>query len=174
MSESTRKNWRAVLALLAGAICFGPLRAHAETLPPVGGSSLSQLGLVAGSQSVVYVLSAPGAGTFNVSLGDLDWPDRLASLSFTATSANALLGSLTGAGQMGFEVAGAGSLYAHVAASAQGLLNVGLYSLQITFMPSVSAVPLPASSTLLLTALGALGILLWMRRPAVAAAPAHC
>ncbi len=168
--KRAKVGWRGVLIVLAGFVCLGAYRAEAETLPPVGGSSLSQLGLVSGSQSVVYVLSAPGAGTFNVSLSDFAWPDRLANLSFTATSVSAVLGSLSGPGQMSFAVTGAGSLYAHVSAAAGGLLNVGLYSLQMSFKASEAAVPLPASSWLLLVGLAAMAAL--SRRRAMIPLPA--
>jgi len=58
-----------------------------------------------------------------------------------------LSGNLTG--ESSFKVNQAGSYYALVSGTAQGALNMGLYSLKVDFAP----VPLPAAAVLLLSGL---------------------
>lgn len=100
-------------------------------------------------------------------LTGLDWPVPLSSLSFSATTATETLDSwsssnpsphaldASGTGLSTpfvdtFQV-GAGTYFAHVMATAGGSLDLGLYSLMLTFTPS--AVPLPAAVSMLLLGL---------------------
>ncbi len=112
---------------------------------------LAQTTLVTNTESTVDSFTAPTAGTVTVSLQSLNWPAALSALSFSATSANQVLASFSGTGLTSdsatFDV-GAGTYFAHVAATAGGPLDVGLYSMLLTFAPTV---PLPASGWLLLT-----------------------
>jgi hypothetical protein len=112
---------------------------------------LAQTTLVSNTESTVDSFTAPTAGTVTVSLQSLNWPAALSALSFSATSANQVLASLNGTGLASdsatFDV-GAGTYFAHVAATAGGPLDVGLYSMLMTFAPTV---PLPSSGWLLLT-----------------------
>lgn len=139
------------LAFLVLGIFAGP-RAQAEVV------LLEQSGLVSGSQSFVYEFRAPSAGTVNVQLSNLNWPERLASVSFVATSATSVLTPMSGVGITTFDVLGPGAYFAHVAGVAQGALDLGLYSLRITFDGIAAPVPLPAGVWLLLSGLGALGL----------------
>jgi hypothetical protein len=121
--------------------------AHAESVV------FEQSGLISGSQSFVFNFNAPSAGTMTAKLTNLAWPERLSSLSFAASTATSVLTTLSDAGSIQFSVSGPGAYYAHVAGVAQGALDVGLYSLRITFDSGVSPVPLPAALPLLLAAL---------------------
>lgn len=131
---------------------------------------LAQTTLVVGSQSTVDTFTTTGAGTVSVHLANLDWPTQLQSLSFAATSASEVLWSGSGSGALStetatFNVSSAGTYFAHIMATAQGALNIGLYSVLITFTPSTSPVPLPASGWMLLTGMFVLAGLAWATRP---------
>lgn len=131
---------------------------------------LAQTTLVVGSQSTVDSFSTSGAGTVNVHLANLDWPTQLQSLSFLATSASQVLWSDAGSGsvsneQATFHVNSGGTYFAHIMAQAGGSLDIGLYSLLVTFTPSASPVPLPASGWMLLTGMFVLAGLAWAARP---------
>jgi len=115
---------------------------------------LAQTTMVVGNESTVDSFTTSGAGTVTVNLQNLNWPMPLSALSFSATSASQVLWG--GGGPMNSEVAsfnvdGAGTYFAHIMATAQGSLNVGLYSLLMTFTPGTSPIPLPPSVWLLLT-----------------------
>ncbi len=147
MTEMRKKRWAAALAV--AAVCTCSVAAHASTLPPTGSPSLSQLGFVTGTDSVVYELTTSGAGTFNVNLSDFDWPSKLATLDFSATTSTSVLESLSGPGSATFAVGSAGTYYAHVTAQAQGIFDVGLYGLRIDFTP----VSLPGAAWLFVSGL---------------------
>jgi len=137
---------RLILALTA---FFGlALAAHAEQI-------LQETPLVQGALATATPFSVTGPGMVTVTLSDIVWPDRLASLTIAATTPNAVLASLSGPGTVSFKVTGAGVYDAVVGAVAgsSSFLNLGWYSLNIDFAP---AVPLPQSAWLLLSALAAL------------------
>ena len=115
---------------------------------------LSDVGVITGTENPVYSLSAPGAGTFEVTLSDLVWPQPLEAVDLTATSATGVLGSMTHTGTMTFSVAQAGTYYAHLAAQATpGLFDVGAYDLKVMFQPIAGPAPLPPAGWLLLSGL---------------------
>lgn len=117
---------------------------------------LAQTTLVAGTESTVDSFTTSSAGTVSVTLQNLNWPTQLTALSFSATSASQVLASwnATGSSITGmtttFDV-GAGTYFAHIMATAGGALNLGLYSMLMTFSPGTPTVPLPASGWMLLT-----------------------
>lgn len=120
---------------------------------------VSDTSLVSGSQSSVYSISAPGPGTVTVELSNLAWPDPLSSLSFTATTATKVISQWSDPGVLSesFDVTG-GSYFAHISATAQGPLDLGLYSLSLKFIPAGAPVPLPPAGWLL--AAGILALML--------------
>jgi hypothetical protein len=131
---------------------------------------LAQTTLVSGSQSTVDSFTTPGAGTVTVDLQSLDWPTSLNALSFSATSANQVLASLNATGLTGdvatFNVGSAGTYYAHILATAGGALDLGIYSLNMSFSPTgTPTVGLPASGWMLLTGMFVLAGLVRAMRP---------
>jgi hypothetical protein len=137
------------LALLALAGVALTPQARADSI------LLAQTTLVAGANSTVDSFTAPTTGMVTVNLQTLNWPVPLSALSFSATTVNSVLSSWNGTGMssdlMTFNVA-PGTYYAHVMATADtnSALDLGLYSMMVTFTPTV---PLPAAGWMLLTGL---------------------
>ena len=151
------------LALLAPLALIG-----LSTTPDARADSLllAQTSLVSGTVATDDSFTTPGAGVVNVSLKNLDWPAQLSALSFSATSSSQLLTSWSASGtfdggSVSFDV-GAGTYFAHIMATAGGSLDLGLYSMIMTFTPSV---PLPASGWMLLTGMFVLAGLARAVRP---------
>jgi hypothetical protein len=123
------------------------------------------VGFLQGTQSFSesFTLSTPG--TLTVTLGNVAWPQPLASLQLLMTSANGKLGpemSAITSTTSTFDV-NSGEVFANWFGTAQGGLDAGVYSLEIQFQPggTGSTVPLPTSIALLLSGLG---LLFWQRR----------
>jgi hypothetical protein len=119
---------------------------------------LNDTSLVVGSQSAVFSFEAPGPGVVVAQVVNVDWPQALSSLSFSAGSASKVMSSWSDAGTQGsatlsFDVSGPGMYFADIEATAGGPLDLGVYSMCIKF---TSAVPLPASAWLLAAGLVAL------------------
>jgi hypothetical protein len=153
----------ALVAPLAVAALAAAPHARADTI------LLAQTTLVNGSVSTVDSFTAPAAGTVTVNLQSLNWPASLNALSFSATSASQVLASWNGTGLSSniatFDVA-AGTYFTHVMATAGGVLDLGLYSMMLTFSPNAPSVPLPASGWMLLTGIFVLvGLTRTIRRP---------
>jgi hypothetical protein len=152
-SMKTLKTWSrvsrgALLASVAGLGLSQAPHALADTL------LLADTTLVKGTSAATFSFDAPSAGTVTATVSNLPWPSSLQTLSFQATSASDTLSSwsaLGGADQTGTESfhVGQGTYFAHIMAVAQGNLDLGLYSLNLTFSPNV--VPLPTSNWMLLT-----------------------
>jgi len=112
----------------------------------------SQAGFVQGSQSFVESFNITTPGTLTVSLADVPWLDTLTDLNLFLTSASGPMGASMGSGTESLQV-GPGTIYAHWFGEAAGQYGLGVYSLNITFQPQVSNVPLPGSLMLLLSGL---------------------
>jgi hypothetical protein len=154
------------------ATLFAALGLALAGADPAGASTvLSTTTEVFGSATAVYSFDAPSAGTLNVQLTDLGWPTRLASLTATIYSPLSSLGSLSAAGDLTVLLSGPSDLSAFISAQAQGALNLGLYSLDITFSPSTSPVPLPSPGLLLTCGVGILGTIGWRWRRREEGAP---
>jgi hypothetical protein len=150
--------WALVLALILEAVSS---QAGASTV------LVSDTTLVSGSYSSVFSFEAPGAGTVTAQLSNLAWPTALNSLTLAATTANRVMGQISlSAAQSdplglstsvtpsvtqsdSFQVVGGVNYFAHVSAMAGGPLDLGLYSLSITFTPASPAVPLPPTGWLM-------------------------
>jgi hypothetical protein len=154
----------AVRMALLGALAYVGLlqspHAHADTM------LLASTDLVAGSSADTFSFTAPSAGQVTAALTGLNWPAPLSAMSFSATSASTLLSSWSGTGtamtpQLETFQVGSGTYYAHVNATAGGPLDLGLYSLLVTFSPS--AVPLPNSMMLLMGMLVLFGLIQTLR-----------
>ena len=127
---------------------------------------LAQSTMVVGTESTTDTFVAPTAGTVTVNLNSFGWAAPLSALSFSASSATQVLASWNSTGVTSdtatFNV-GAGSYFANIMATATaGGLDMGLYSLRMTFTP---AVPLPSSGWLLLTGMFVLAGLARAVRP---------
>ena len=163
--NTTMKGSSLKLGLLAPLALIGMAAApHARA----DSILLAQTTMVVGSESTVDSFTTPGAGTVNVSLQNLNWPTQLSTLSFAATTASSVL--YNGGGAINnelatFNVGAAGTYFAHIMATAGGDLNIGLYSLLLTFTPSTNPVPLPSSGWLLLIGMFALAGVLRAARP---------
>jgi len=127
---------------------------------------LAESGLLIGqSETETFSFSTPSAGTLDVQLADLDWPSPLANLTLSITSADQVLGTLTGSGDRDFTIGSAGVYYAHLTGQTTGSLDLGSYGLIGLFdAAGVAPVPLPASVTLLLGGLAATAWSLRRRR----------
>jgi hypothetical protein len=151
-SITTLKTWSRMSrgALLASVGVLGLSQAPhalADTM------LLSDTTLVKGTSSATFSFAAPSAGTVTATVSNLPWPSSLQTLDFQATTASDTLSSWSalGANQTHAEsfAVGQGTYFAHIMAVAQGDLDLGLYSLNLTFSPNV--VPLPTSNWMLLT-----------------------
>jgi hypothetical protein len=155
LRDLLRKSRYGLLGCVVVASCLAQT-ADADTI------LLAQTTLVSGTQSTTDSFVAPSDGTVTVQLSNLDWPERLSSLSFAASTATHVMSawswSALSADAESFEV-GAGTYFAHVTSQATGALNLGLYSLRITFSPSAPPVPLPPSDWMLVAGVLALAAL---------------
>ena len=168
MKTMTTKRTSLKLALVA------PLALTAFAAAPHARADsilLAQTTLVNGTVSTVDSFTAPTAGTVTVNLQSLNWPASLNALSFSATSASQVLASWNGTGILSdtasFDVA-AGTYFTHIIATAGGTLDLGLYSMWLSFTPSGGPppIPLPASGWMLLTGMFVLaGLARVTRRP---------
>jgi hypothetical protein len=116
--------------------------------------------LVINQQSNVYSFSAPGPGTLYVAIEDVLWPTPLASFNMSVNSPTSVLGTMNVGGEMDLTLSKGGAYSVNVTGTAGGSLDIGLYSLQVNFLPQ-GAVPLPGSLALLLGGLLALGGARW-------------
>ena len=159
----TTGRWSvAMLALMSLACLMDSPRAHADTM------LLATTDLVSGSSAATFSFNAPSSGMVTAEITSVPWPVPLSELSFAATTASNTLASWSGDAPTtpqteSFQV-GAGTYYAHVTAQATGSLDVGLYSLLVSFTPSAS-VPLPAAGGLLAIGILVMFGLLWTIRP---------
>jgi len=136
--------------VLLGCLFAG--RARADNL------LVSQSTMISGTFSGVYSFSTTQAGTLNVKLENIAWPERLAALSCNLYNSEGMLGSIATDGSLSVSVSSAGTYFTHLFAQAAGALDLGVFSLQVSFEPGVTAVPLPAAGWLLFATLGLFGL----------------
>jgi hypothetical protein len=169
----------ATLSLAASALSFAPAASaeHVDAQTPYfsgvplqslvhdgASSSINTTQLVWGTSLSVHALALNGAGTLNVRLMDIAWPDALKSLTVLVTDLDGLWEKLDGAGSTQIAIGGAAQLFVAVFAKSEGKFLPGVYNLRADFAP----VPLPAAAWLLLSGLG--GLVFFRRRPADLAA----
>ncbi len=149
----TRAGLLVALAIL-GIANVPQARADTMTL-------LADTTMVTGTQSAVFSFTAPSAGTITATLQNLNWQKPLSSLTFSATSGANIMSSwdATGSKVETFQVTG-GNYFAHILATTADAMDVGLYSLNLSFSAQ-SPVPLPASSWMLVA--GIFGMFLFSR-----------
>lgn len=154
MKTTLRLRSQAATGLLALSALVGLIAAPVVNADQI---LIAQTSMISGTVSTVDSFTAPAAGTITLQLANLPWPTALSSLSFFASSASQVLasgsvpppsGALSGTLLDTFQVSGPGTYFAHVTgtASASSPLDLGLYSMQVSFAP---AVPLPAAAWLL-------------------------
>jgi hypothetical protein len=152
----------AASALLALSVWLTPFAASRADTVLYDASSF-----VEGQQSFTQSFNVSGPGTLTVSITDIAWLDIVADLNCFLSTASGLInpaanGNGYGSGSESFNV-GSGPIYAHWFGSAQGIYDLGVIGVKITFQPAGIPVPLPASLVLLLSGLGVL--FGWQRRP---------
>jgi hypothetical protein len=157
MNEQWRKMIRtggALGALTLAMLTVSPA-SQAETIRSPEGQVLS------GSLSETRTLDITGPGYLSVKVADLGVPftiaDKLSSLSFSINNASkgtplAFVGS---AGELALGINAAGLYSICISATAGGRFNLGIVSWQITWTPSVTAVPLPEGFWLMLVGVAA-------------------
>jgi hypothetical protein len=122
---------------------------------------------VEGQQSFTQSFNVSGPGTLTVSITDIAWLDIVSDLNcFLSTASGLINPAANGGGSETFSV-GSGPIYAHWFGSAQGIYDLGVIGVKITFQPAGIPVPLPASLVLLLSGLGVL--FGWQRRATTSA-----
>jgi hypothetical protein len=118
------------------------------------------------SSTTILPFNTTSAGKVTFDINDFEWPVALQSLSFSAASGTNVLVSAQANSQksfsISFDVGGPGAFFAQISALAgasafPGLPRIGAYSLDATFMPQVTGVPLPPAVWLFAT--GLLGVL---------------
>ena len=142
------RRWVIGSALAVSALCVAPFAQRGHDAA-VGDRARQR------TQSSVYTLNAPSAGSLTFSLSNLAWPERLASLSFALTTSTGVLKTMSDEGQITIDLTSAGTYYALVSGIAQGHWNMGLFSINASFSPLAGGpeVPLPAAVWLLLSGL---------------------
>ena len=150
----SRNLWAAAIILGFGFCALPMTRANADTVLYDGS------GFMRGTQSFSDTFNLTAPGILTVTLSNVPWPQKLASLNFLLSSDNGTLGPEMSAGTYSFNIVASGNIFAQWFGTAQGPLNAGVYSLKIDFQPG-TPVPLPTSAVLLLSALA---LLLWQRR----------
>lgn len=152
----------AASALLALGIWLTPFAASRADAVLYDASSF-----VEGQQSFTQSFNISGPGTLTVSITDIAWLDIVSELNCFLSTASGLINPAANVGGSETFSVGSGPIYAHWFGSAQGIYDLGVIGVKITFQPAGIPVPLPASLVLLLSGLGVL--FGWQRRATTSA-----
>lgn len=120
-----------------------------------GGSLFGRPTVVWGTSLRVDSLWLPGAGTLNIQLSDLQFPEALQSLSLLVTDLHGLWQRIDGPGSLLVDLNGPARLFVAVFARSEDRHTPGMFAVTTHFAP----VPLPAAAWLLLSSLGGLAFL---------------
>lgn len=139
-------------------LLLGPALAGATAIPGLPTSPFTVFessALIRAGQVTTAQFTIPVAGTVNVTLRDMEWPARFASLSFCLVQGTSIVLQLTQPGSASFTLDHPASFFAFVAGTPQHASGLGLYSVNVSITP----VPLPAAGLLLLSGIGGLAFL---------------
>jgi len=159
-SHARRELPLAVAAALGVGVVGAALPRPAAADLVTADALVQQSTMVINQQTNVYSFTAPGPGTLYVALQDIVWPTALTSLNMSLTTDSSVLGTMNVAGEIDLTLSAGGKYYVDVGGKAGGPLDIGLYSLQVNFVPQ-GAVPLPGTVALLLGSLLGLGGARW-------------
>ncbi len=169
------------IGIVAAVLASGaPLAARAAQAGPQADGSLNvyeSSALVGGRQTAHAEFTIPVAGKVTIKLRDLEWPERLATLSFLLTDTHDVFQRLDEPGTLSFDLDAPGQFFAFVAAATQDVTDMGLYSLTVSVggpvTPAATSVPVPAAGWLLLSALAGFGALGRSNGRKIEGAPAY-
>jgi hypothetical protein len=111
---------------------------------------------VNGSDLQMTDLYSTQAGTVTLKLSDIGWTSLLQSFSANLSDLGKTVLTEKGSGELTFSIAKDEVLSLGIYALAGGSHNYGLYTLDCSFTPSLSQVPVPAAGLLLASGLGLL------------------
>ena len=145
--------WRRIgLTLLLTATPWLPAGAGIVELT----SSYHNSVLVNGVTISVTDFHVASAGTVTLALTDIRWTELLQSLSTYVSSAGKTLYTRDSAGALTFNVSAGQVFSTSVLAFAMPSRSIGLFAMDLRFVPLTNAVPLPLSIWLLMSGLAAL------------------
>jgi hypothetical protein len=146
-----------------GIVCAGLVSAAPASAAAVSLLDASYtVGSLTGPQTTSFQVS--GAGTMDITVTDIPWPQALAGISVELTNAQGKdLGRLDQFGSQSFSILGPGTYYLFAYASVNRLpgssYGFGSYGLDVSFTasaPPPPPVPLPQAALLLLSGLALL------------------
>jgi hypothetical protein len=151
--------------MLSGVALTLSVTAQASMMKSPDHEMYSATALVTAPTVTIAQLEFASAGTINVLLKDLAWPDLAQSLSFSLSEPLGVLARLTSPGVLTYDLTGPATLFASVYAAPAATARAALYHLQVSFTaaPPVPHVPLPAGVWLLISGIAGLGAVLRKR-----------
>jgi hypothetical protein len=160
---SLQRKLAATIATLLVATAFGAA-AQAEPIDLSFGPVPEQTVLVWPASFLVHEFTSQVAGTVTVSVERVVWADLLSQLSTTVSLEGRPDLQLSGNAQVMFDIMAGERFTTSVYALAAGPRGYGAYSLDISFLPGLTQVPIPAAGWLLLSALGVVALVKPRRR----------